>query len=77
MQKFGEVETSLWHAWAEILEWYTKLDSLMKVVDNGLGLLLGLNANSSGVQNKETLSGLNVLGGGPQKDQKFVNFKDR
>lgn len=36
-------EGSLWHVRAELLGWKVKMDSLLKiVVDDGLGLILGL-----------------------------------
>lgn len=47
LQKLEEVEGSLRHMWAAISKWYMKLDSLLKVVDNGLGFILGLKTKSS------------------------------
>lgn len=42
MQKLGEVEESLWHVQAELRGCKERLDLLMKIADDGLGLISGL-----------------------------------
>lgn len=42
LQKFREVEGSLWHVRVELIGWKERLCSLLKKVDGGLGLLMGL-----------------------------------
>lgn len=50
LQKLGEVEGSLWHVQAELQGWKERLDSLMKIVDDGLGLISGLGFISRDMQ---------------------------
>lgn len=51
LQKLREVERSFWHVWVELLGWKDRLDSMLKIVDEGLGLIMGLGHVSNG--NKE------------------------
>lgn len=43
MKSLGVVKGTFWHAKAEILSWKIKLDELLRIVDDGLDFLMGLN----------------------------------
>lgn len=42
LQSLGEAEGALWHIRSELISWKENCDSLLKKVDGGLGLLMGL-----------------------------------
>lgn len=42
LKKVEEVERSLWHIRAKLLGWKHRLDSMLKTIDEGLGLIMGL-----------------------------------
>lgn len=42
LKRLGEVEGSLWHAWAKITGLRNKLYLILKSIDEELGLLMGL-----------------------------------
>lgn len=57
MQRFREVEGSLWHVQAELIGWKQKVESLLKTVDGGLGLLMGLDHDLLGVKDVKEVKG--------------------
>ncbi|XP_040997848.1 uncharacterized protein LOC121243846 [Juglans microcarpa x Juglans regia] len=63
LQKLGEVEGSFWHVRVELLGWKERLDTLFKIVDDGLGLITGLDFvskeyNEVTIEKKRGLDGL-------------------